>query len=265
MASRAQQKEAARQRRLAEEQARQAAAARTRRTMTLAGIVLTAIIVVGVAIAIFSSGQSKPGPSPTTPAGRQQAAAVASMLAGIPQSGNTLGSKSAKVTMTEYGDLQCPVCRDFALGAQKQLIANEVRAGTVSMSYKSLCTATCNGANQAIFPTQQAAAIAAGQQNYQWNYIELFYHQQGAEGTDYVNDAFLNALAKQIPGLNYNQWSAARQQNALAAQVSKDQQDANAAGYNSTPTLVFTGPKGTKALVGDQSYAQVQSAIKAVQ
>jgi protein-disulfide isomerase len=47
--------------------------------------------------------------------------------------------------------------------------------------------------------------------------------------------------------------------------VTADQQAANAAGYNSTPTLVFKGPKGSQSLVGDQSYAQVQSAIKSVQ
>ncbi len=266
MASRAQQKEAARQRRLAEEQARQASAARMRRNMTLVGIVLAAIIVVGVAVVVLSSGGSKSGPSPTSSAGKQQASAVSSQLNGIPQSGNTLGSSSAPVTVTEYGDLECPICRDFALGAQQQLIANEVRTGKVKMVYKSLCTATCNGPNQAIFPTQQAAAIAAGQQGKEWNYIELFYRQQGSEGTAYVNDSYLNALAQEIPGLNFSQWSSARQQNTLAAQVTADQQAAQGAGYNSTPTIIVTGPKGqAPAIVGDTSYSALQSAIKKVQ
>jgi protein-disulfide isomerase len=266
MASRAQQKEAARQRRLEEERARQEAAARMRRTMTLVGIVLTAIIVVGVAVVIFSSSSSKSGPNPTSAAGKQQATVVANLLGGIPQSGLTLGSSSAKVTVTEYGDLECPVCRDFALGAQQQLIKNDVRSGKVNMTYKSLCTATCNGPNAAVFPTQQAAAIAAGQQNHAWDYIELFYHQQGSENTSYVTDNYLNALAREISGLNFGQWSSARQQNTLAAQVTADQQAASAAGYNSTPTIVVKGPKGqAQPIVGDTTYSSLESAIKSVQ
>ena len=266
MASRAQQKEEARQRRLAEEQARAAQAQRQRRNMTLVGIVLIAVIVVGVAIVALSSGGTKAGSAPGTKGASAEAAKVASLLAGIPQSGLTLGRSSAKVSVTEYGDLECPICRDFALGAGQQLIAKDVRSGTVTLSYKSLCTATCNGPNQAVFPTQQAAAIAAGQQNFGWNYIELFYHQQGSEGTTYVTDSYLNGLAKEISGLNYNTWSSARAQNSLAAQVTADQQAAQSAGYNSTPTIVVKGPKGqAQAIVGNVSYSSLESAIKSVQ
>ena len=35
------------------------------------------------------------------------------MLKGIPQHGTTLGNPKAPVTFTEYGDLQCPICKDF--------------------------------------------------------------------------------------------------------------------------------------------------------
>ena len=266
MASRAQQKEAARQRRLAEEQARAAQAQRQRRTMTLLGIVLIAVIVVGVAVVALSSGGSKSGPSIGSSGAKAEVTKVNTLLAGIPQSGNTLGSPSAKVTVTEYGDLECPICRDFALGAQQQLIANDVRSGKVSLDYKSLCTATCNGPNQAVFPSQQAAAIAAGQQGHGWTYIELFYHQQGSEGTSYVTDAFLDGLAHEITGLNFSQWSSARQQNTLASQVTADQQAAQSSGYNSTPTIVVKGPKGqAQAIVGDTSYSSLESAIKSVE
>jgi protein-disulfide isomerase len=264
MASRAQQKEEARQRRLAEEQARVAQAQRQRRRMTLIGIVLIAVIVVGVAVAVPSGGNGS-GPTVASAAGKQQASTVNTLLSGIPQSGNTLGSKSAKVTVTEFGDLECPICRDFDLGALQQLIAKDVRAGTVNVAYRSLCTATCNGPNQAVFPTQQAAAIAAGQQGREWNYVELFYHLQQSETTSYVNDGYLNSLAKAIPGLNFSQWLSARSQNALAAQVTADQQAAAGAGYNSTPTIVIKGPKGQAApIVGNTDYATLESKIKSV-
>ena len=76
--------------------------------------------------------------------------------------------------------------------------------------YKSFCTATCNGPNPNVFPTQQVAGLAAGKQNKFWQYTELFYREQGQEDTGYVNEAYLTALARQITGLNLATWQSDR-------------------------------------------------------
>jgi protein-disulfide isomerase len=264
MASRKEQKEAARQRRLAEEQARAERARRDRRLRTLGGTLVGAIVVVVAAIAISSGGSSAQVPKPNSPAAKKAAATVNTLLAGIPQNGATLGSPSAKVTLTEYGDLVCPVCKSFALGAENQLIANEVKSGKVKIVYKALETAS-QTANDSMFVPGQAAMLAAGQQKKGWYYIELFYHEQGDETNSYVTDNYLGGLAKQIPGLNFNQWSSDRQSSTLSTQVTTDEQAASAAGFGSTPTLVVTGPKSqAQPLVGDQTYGTIQSAIKSV-
>ena len=264
MASRTKQKEEARARRLAEEQARAERDQRRRRLQMLLGVIVAAVAVVAVAIAVSAGGSSSP--SAGSASGKRAAAQVRALLAGIPQAGNTLGRPGAKVTVTEFGDLQCPVCRDFALGAENNLISNDVRAGRVKLTYRSLDTATGNSPNPGVFATQQAAALAAGRQNHAWDYILLFYHQQGAEGTDYVNSSFLEGLARQIPGLNLVQWNADRNSPILTAQVTGDQQAASAKGYNSTPTVVVQGPKGTaKPIVGNTDYVSLLSAIKSVQ
>jgi protein-disulfide isomerase len=264
MASRKEQKEAARQQRLAEEQARAERARRDRRLRLLGGTVVGAIAIVVVAIAISSGGSSAQVVKPTSAAAKQAQSKVNTLLAGIPQTGNTLGSPSAKVTLTEYGDLVCPVCKSFALGAENQLIANEVRKGKVKIVYKALETAS-QAANNAMFVPSQTAALAAGKQQKAWNYIELFYHEQGDESDSYVTDNYLGGLAKQIPGLNFNQWGSDRQASTLSTQVNADQNSAAAAGYNSTPTLVVTGPKNQAApIVGDTTYADLQSKIQSV-
>lgn len=266
MASRAQQKEQARQRRLAEESARAERARRQRRLQMVLGVVVAAVAVAVVAIAVSSSGNGSSNTTkPTSPAAKATAAEVTQLLAGIPQSGNRLGSGSAKVTVTEFGDLECPVCAAFATSAENTLIKNDVRSGKVNLVYRSFCTATCNGPNRDQFTAQQAAALAAGKQGYGWQYIELFYREQGQEGTSYVNDSYLNSLAKQIPGLNYNKWLSDRSSSALAAQVNSDQQQAQAKGFTGTPTILVAGSKGTAApLTNDYSYGAIQSAIKSV-
>jgi protein-disulfide isomerase len=264
MASRKEQKEAARQRRLAEEQARAERARRERRLRMLGGTVVGAVVVVVVAIVISSSGSSAQVIKPNSPAARKAASTVDTLLAGIPQQGNTLGSPSAKVTVTEYGDLVCPVCKGFALGAEKQLIAHEVRAGTVKIVYKALETAS-QTANNAMFVPSQTAALAAGNQKKGWNYIELFYHEQGDETQSYVTDNYLGGLAKQIPGLNFSQWDSDRGSSSLKSQVTSDMTAATAAGFNATPTIVVSGPKAqAQPIVSSASYSQLQDAIKQV-
>jgi protein-disulfide isomerase len=265
MASRTKQKEEARARRLAEERARAERDSRQRRMRILGGIVVIAIAIVAVAVAI-SSGNSSSSPGLQTAAAKTDAASVSSSLSGIPQSGNRIGSPSAQVTVTEYGDLECPICRDFASGAESTLINSDVRAGKVQLVYRSLETATQGAPNgQSIFPVQQAAALAAGQQGKGWDYILTFYKLQGPEQTDYVTPAFLDGLAKLVPGLNYAQWTSARTSSTLTNQVVADEQAAQARGFNSTPTVVVQGPKGqAQPLVGNYPYSAIESAIKSV-
>jgi protein-disulfide isomerase len=264
MASRKEQKEAARQRRLAEEQARAERARRDRRLRMLGGTVVGAIIVVVVAIVISSGGSGTHVVKPDSPSAKKAQNAVNKLLGGIPQQGNTLGSPSAKVTVTEYGDLVCPVCKSFALGAESQLVANEVRAGKVKIVYKALETAS-QTANNSMFVPSQTAMLAAGNQKKAWNYIELFYHEQGDETTSYVTDNYLGGLAKQIPGLNYDQWNSDRGSSNLKSQVSADVSSATAAGYNSTPTVLVTGPKSQAQPIENlPTYSQLQGAIKSV-
>lgn len=267
MASRTKQKEAARARRVAEERAAAERAQRARRTRMLGGVILLAVVIVGVAIAISVSSSSggSAAPKPNSTAGKKSASTVDSLLAGIPQSGVTLGSPKAKVTVTEFGDLECPICKDFALGSETQLISKDVRSGKVKLVYRSLETATGGAPDPTIFPVQQAAAYAAGAQGKAWNYILLFYHQQGQEATGYVNQSFLNGLASQIPGLNYAKWASDTKNPAYTSQVTADQQAAAGQSLNSTPALVIRGPKGqAQPIQSLVDYPTLESAIKSV-
>lgn len=228
----------------------------------IGGIVLGAAAVVAVIIAISVSSGGGGGLKHGTQAS-QTVTQVEQLLSGIPQSGTTLGNPNAPVTMTYYGDLECPVCQAFTVsGGFPQLVSNDIRAGRVKVVYRSFQTATHSPQT---FLTQQVAALAAGKQNHFWDYAELFYHEQGEENSGYVNESYLNGLAEQIPSLNLNSWQSARSDSSLASQVKSDVQAGTAAGVQGTPTLIFQGPKGqispTSAV---PSYADLQQAIKSV-
>ena len=78
-----------------------------------------------------------------------------------------------------------------------------------------------------------------------WNYIELFYHEQGQEDSGYVTESYLQNLAQQVPGLNLPNWSAARNDPGLAEQVTADAQAANLEGFTGTPSFLIGKTGGT--------------------
>jgi protein-disulfide isomerase len=290
MASRAEQKAQARAERVAREQAEAAAKVRRQRWTMAIGVVVIAVVVAVVAIAISShkgkTVSAAAATDTTSTVAQSTDTRVNSLLAGIPeQSDNVLGKATAPVKIVEYGDLECSVCDDFALstsvdtsdgtpgsGVEDQIITGLVKTGKAQLIYNSLDTATSNGATPNMFDTQQAAAYAAGMQNKAWYYIELFYNEQGQEGTNYVTDAYLDGIAKQVPGLNYAQWKNDLTSAQLKTQVTQE----NAAGTKvddqvnsgegaSTPTVLVEGKKGEQVVsLGIPSYAEVIKAIAAV-
>jgi protein-disulfide isomerase len=259
MASRKQQKEQARAARLAQEQNAASNAQRTRRLQMFGGVTVIAVIVIVVAIVISSGGSNnQKGTTPGLASGAKLAqikSSVNSVLGTIPESGTTLGNPNAPVTMQYFGDLECPICQAFTLDVFPTFVAQEVKTNHVKVVYRSMCTATCDGKRTANlqneqFNSQQLAAYAAGKQNRFWQFAELFYHQQGSEGTGYADSAFLSGLAKQIPGLNLTKWQTDRSNAALKAQLAADGAYANKAALSGTPTLIMSGKKGSEEVTG---------------
>ena len=110
------------------------------------------------------------------------------------------------------------------------------------------------------------AALAAGKQNKLWNYVELFYRNQGQEGSGYVTSDFLNSLAKSVPGLDFATWTKDRSDPALEGQVGADRRPPPPSASTPRRSFVVKGPKfPSQAIVGNASYSQFQKAIAAVQ
>lgn len=234
--TRKERREQARTDRKAAEEAHAAGAARRTRLIQLgavAGVVVVAIVVIALVAGGGSSSHiSKAG----SKSANKNVADIQSLIGGIPQNGNALGAPTAPVTLQYFGDLECPICRQFTEGALPGVITKWVKTGKLRIEYRSLETAT---REPEIFRTQQVAALAAGKQNKMWNFVELFYKEQGEEGTEYVTEEYLRKLATSVPGLNLSQWSSARQDTKLANQVEEDAQAANQNGFNGTPSFTI--------------------------
>jgi protein-disulfide isomerase len=243
--TRKQRREQARAERKAAEEAHAAGAARRRRLTQLGGAVAVVVVAI-VVILIATSGGGGSGAANTkavtenNKAGREQVSLVESEVNGIPQKGTVLGNPAAPVTLQYFGDLECPICKEFTLNALPKIIQKYVRTGKVKVEYRSLETAT---REPEVFREQQVAAYAAGKQNKAWYFIEPFYHEQGQEDSGYVTEAYLQGLAKQVPGLDLAKWTEDRGDTALQAQLAADTQEANNRGFTGTPSFLV-GPSG---------------------
>jgi protein-disulfide isomerase len=180
---------------------------------------------------------AREGTAPAAVGDRATASEVATLLAGLPQHGKALGNPHAPVTVQFFGDLQCPYCRRFALEKLTMLIRRYVRTGKLKIEYLSLRTATHDPET---FRIQQVAALAAGRQNKLWNYIELFYREQREEDSGYVNEAFLDGLAQQVPGLGLFAWTAARGDAQFTEEILRDARDAREHHLATTPSFLLS-------------------------
>ncbi len=233
--TRKQRREQARAQRKALEEA-EATGAKRRARLTQLGIVAAIVVAAVVVILIATGGGGTKKVAPHSAEANSTTAAVSTLIDGIPQSGNTLGDPNAPVTLQYFGDLECPICREFTLGALPSIIQKWVRTGKVKIEYHSLETAT---REPEVFKTQQVAAYAAGKQDKAWYFIETFYHEQGEEDSGYVTESYLQGIAQQVPGLDLSTWTADRSDPALANEVAADAQAANNQGFTGTPSFLI--------------------------
>jgi protein-disulfide isomerase len=156
-------------------------------------------VVVVVAVVISSSGGNPPV-TPDKPA--PGAADVRAEFDGVPQRGLTLGRANAPVTLVEYVDLKCPVCRAYEEGAFPEIVAKYVRTGKVRVQAQ-----VQDFVGNADDDSENAArmALAAGRQNRFFPFASLFYRNQKPETTTYVDDSFLRSIALGVEGLDVDQ------------------------------------------------------------
>jgi protein-disulfide isomerase len=193
-------RDAARAHRLEAERAAAAAAQRTRRLRILGALVTVAAIVVVAAVLIGGSGGSAGTPkrqAGETVAGQRLSAA---MLDGIPQSGITLGRPSAKVTVVEFADLQCPICRQFSQQILPTVIQDHVRNGQAKVELRLVDILDRGGVTDSA--RMAAVAYGAQQQNKLWNFVDLQHFNQGEEDTGYATDAYIKNIASGVRGLD---------------------------------------------------------------
>jgi protein-disulfide isomerase len=246
-------REKRREARLQEEAQAQSGDQRARMLQFGAGAVFLVVVVVVVLIVL--SGNSSSGGDASS---IKDVAAVEAVVGGIPQQGVVLGDPKAKVELLEFGDLQCPVCKAYSEEILPEVIESQVKTGKAKIAFRNF---TIIGEQSA---PAGAAALAAGAQGRGWNYIELFYRNQGPEASGYANDEFLTAVAKRAGVKDIARWNKERKGAKFTGEVAKSTAEAERLEFTGTPSFAVKGPNsnGLELLGAVPSGGEIEERIE---
>jgi protein-disulfide isomerase len=216
---------------------------------------LLGALAIGLLAAIISIAVGQGGPEEIRIDGAGQ---VQELIAGVAQDGPYLGPSDAAVTIAVFNDLQCPSCADYQLETVDPLIEEYARGGQARLEFHNFSLGQTDTTKAAY------AATAAGEQDREWQYVELFFRNQDAAPQGTVTDEFLQDIGNAIPDFDLDSWKTARDSPEVKARVESDAKLAIDLRLSAQPAIGVSGPGGTRQLEDKPSQAEVEAAVAAV-
>jgi protein-disulfide isomerase len=225
---------------------------RRKKLLQLASAAVFLAIAAVVVLIVVNANKSEGGDAENL----SGAAEVNRGLEGIQQSGMVLGDPRAPVKLIEYGDLKCPHCAAFSEEIVPVVIDSKVRGGAARIEFRNFTIIDEQS------ETAGAALLAAGEQGRGWNFLEIFYRNQGIETAPYADDEFLTAVAKAAQVPDIERWNSDRKSPELLEEVRGTTEEAPQLGFTGTPSFGVEGPNGKFEPLGTPGSAgELESAI----
>ena len=185
--------------------------------------------------------------------------AVQELLGGVQQNGASLGDPNAPVTVALFTDLQCSTCDTYELETVDPLIEEYARESEVRFEFHNYSL------GQAEVTQAAYAATAAGEQDVEWQFADLFFRNQDAAPNGTVTSQFLDDIGNAIDSfstLDVGQWHQDMDSPQVKDSVDADQKLAAQYGLRiNAPSIVVDAPSGTKVLLDGPSKAEVDAAV----
>jgi protein-disulfide isomerase len=160
-----------------------------------------------------------------------------------------------------FNDLQCDPCSVWNHDVVVPLISGPVRDGDLQLVYHNF-PMTESG-----FFLGAYGAAAAAKQDYEWQFVELFFANQDEAEKQGADQEFLDAIARGVGVVNFNveQWQRDMNDSDITTTLEDDEKISADRRLPVGPAVVVGGPNGTRQLEESPSLAQVQAAIEQVQ
>lgn len=180
------------------------------------GVIGVAVVVVA-AVAIFGQSQVN---SPAQPA-------EASL-------DKSEGAPDAPVVVIEYADFQCPYCRQFATGPERQLKTDYIDPGQVRFVFRHMPFI----GDESRWAAE--AAECANEQGRFWDYHDELFAEQAGENEGAFGPDNLKRFAADL-NLNPEQFNQCLDSGQYRDKVQQEMSKGQRLGVTSTPTLFVNG------------------------
>lgn len=150
-------------------------------------------------------------------------------------SNHVVGAGNKKVTLTEYGDFECPACKAY-YPLVKQV--KETYGDDITFQFRHFPLVQIHP--NALLASR--AVEAAGKQGKFFEMHDLMYENQDAWKTQPTVNTVFESFAERL-GLNMIQYKADVTAESTAATINADIKEGQKVGANSTPTFVINGKK----------------------
>lgn len=195
----------------------------------LAALAVVAALIVGIAIAV-SGGGGGSASATAIPQGR-------SVVDGLPERNGELGSPRARLVLTEYADLQCPVCKAFASRTLPTVVQRYVRTGKVRLALEPLSFLGGDSVEAG------KAAAAAQEQGHLWPFLDRMFARQGVENSGWVTDDVLRSTAT-AAGISAERLLIDKDGYEAQERLDRADRAAQRHGIAGTPSFTVTRPGG---------------------
>jgi protein-disulfide isomerase len=216
------------------------------RTLAIAGGVVLVVIIAIVLGIVLSSGGSKKAQNRNFPAlgkhtwvgALQGSTDVYNLFKGIPQTGLVLGDPKAPATLTEFIDLQCPVCQAFETQQLDTIVTQYVKTGKLKIRMEPWEILDRPGGPGDSLRGQKAT-IAASLQNKAFQFAQMLYLNQGTEDSGWLTEDMIGLAASSVDGMDPRRVLTDLDTANVKSTINIVDSQASQQGFHATPTLLL--------------------------
>ena len=176
----------------------------------------------------------------------------------LSQASPILGSDDAMVTIIEFGDYQCPKCKQWFENTKPDLVTNYIDNGIVNLYFVDVAFL----GNDSLLAS--SATYCAEEQGMYWEYHSHLYSNQRRIDSGWANTDSLQTYAE-VLGLNTDAFSNCLSSGKYDESVVFNLEQSIENGIKATPSFIIVGSDDQMDFIeGPQPYTVFESVVKSM-
>lgn len=167
-----------------------------------------------------------------------------------------MGDENASVTVVEFGDYQCPYCKQFDQSTMPQLEENYISTGDVKFYYVNYAFLGEGSTDAAV--ASECVYDQTGSSQEFWDFHHEVFDRQGSENSGWVTADLMMEIARDTTeGLDYEGLRQCIDSGETRDRVQSERSMGSSSGVTGTPSIYVNGES-----VPNNDYSSISAAIE---